>query len=200
MDAAVLAAGFMSLDGGNPMNLTGNIILCGRSEGDAARGYDGQLAELTIFDSALTATQIEALYYTVSTPRPPPISGPSNPACRPFRFTGSEASLCLRARVLLQGVGTAEAAAAPAAAPQALPAGDVPAPTPEADMSSAEGNLWTINGRVICLLSPIQSPPRLPAFCCSACYLTLLPGFACSPTKVLSLDPLFCAQPVMGYC
>ena len=86
MDVAVLAAGFMSLDGGNPMNLTGNIILCGRLEGDAARGYDGQLAELTIFDSALTAPQIEALYYAVST------LGPSNPACRSFRVTGSAVS------------------------------------------------------------------------------------------------------------
>ena len=69
----------------------------------------------------------------------------------------------LESMYLLQGVGTAEAAATPAAAPQALPAGAVAAPAPEADVSSAEGNLWTINGRVICLLSPIQSSHLLPA-------------------------------------
>ena len=71
------------------MDLSGNIVLCGRTEGDAARGYDGQLAELTIFDSALTATQIQALYYTVSTPEPPPPS-PTLPADR----SGPQALRC----------------------------------------------------------------------------------------------------------
>ena len=45
------------------MELTDNILLCGRSIQNASRGYDGQLAELLLFDDTLSAAQIEALYW-----------------------------------------------------------------------------------------------------------------------------------------
>ena len=51
--------------GGEPMMLTGNIVLCGRSTGDATRGYSGRLAELAIWNNALTAPQILAIFQQV---------------------------------------------------------------------------------------------------------------------------------------
>ena len=39
-----------------------NIYLCGRTVRNNSRGFDGQLSELLIFDSSLTAEQIEGLY------------------------------------------------------------------------------------------------------------------------------------------
>lgn len=63
---AVLEFGLNSVDGGNPMELDGDIYLCGRTQRDSSRGFEGKLAELSLFDASLTAPQVEALYYTVS--------------------------------------------------------------------------------------------------------------------------------------
>ncbi len=59
----VLEAGFASVAGGLPMDLTGNIFLCGRAKDNSSRGFDGQLTELLLFDDALSSQQIEALYW-----------------------------------------------------------------------------------------------------------------------------------------
>ena len=41
-------------DGGAPMNLSGPIVLCGRSSNDTVRGYNGRLTHLALFDQAIT--------------------------------------------------------------------------------------------------------------------------------------------------
>lgn len=92
---AVSEAGLNSVDGGNPMDLDGEIFLCGRSSGDVTRGYEGLLAELSIFDSTLTASQIEALFYTVrlglaEISRLSKLDRAMAPLCRPSRMPVSK--------------------------------------------------------------------------------------------------------------
>ena len=55
----------LSVDGGKPMNLTGPIVLCGRSDNDTARGYEGRISQLAVFDNALTPLQVYTLYRQV---------------------------------------------------------------------------------------------------------------------------------------
>ena len=62
LSLAVAAAGFDSVDGGAPLTVDDNIYLCGRTARNNSRGFDGQLSELLIFDTSLTAEQIEGLY------------------------------------------------------------------------------------------------------------------------------------------
>jgi hypothetical protein len=50
------------VDGGNPMQLNNNIYLCGRSTIDDARGFNGRLASLSLYDTDLNTAQIAALY------------------------------------------------------------------------------------------------------------------------------------------
>ena len=38
----------LPMDGGRPMLLNGDIVLCGRSVNDSARGYTGRLAEVDL--------------------------------------------------------------------------------------------------------------------------------------------------------
>lgn len=58
--------------------LDDNIYLCGRTLRNNSRGFDGQLAELLIFDTSLTADQINGLYLLepvcFKDPSPPPPS------------------------------------------------------------------------------------------------------------------------------
>lgn len=54
------------VDGGKPMHINGNIVLCGRSDESAMRGYSGSLAELAIWDGTLTPAQVAAIYAAVS--------------------------------------------------------------------------------------------------------------------------------------
>ena len=53
------------------MMLDDNIYLCGRTIRNNSRGFDGQLAELLIFDASLTAAQIEGLYMIEQVSTPP---------------------------------------------------------------------------------------------------------------------------------
>lgn len=53
---------FSRVDGGQPMNLTSEIALCGKNATDQSRGYDGQLSQLIFFNSSVSATQVDALY------------------------------------------------------------------------------------------------------------------------------------------
>lgn len=55
-----------NIDGGQPMNIDGKIVLCGRSDRDMTRGYSGQLAELAIWDGSLSSAQVAAIYHEVS--------------------------------------------------------------------------------------------------------------------------------------
>lgn len=54
--------------GGDPALMSHDIFLCSRSDlgnsNDTARYYDGALANLMLFDTALTAEQVQALYKT----------------------------------------------------------------------------------------------------------------------------------------
>ena len=47
------------------MNLTGPIVLCGRSTNDTARGYNGRLTHLALFDEAITPLEAYAIYMQV---------------------------------------------------------------------------------------------------------------------------------------
>ena len=52
-------------DGGAPMNLSGPIVLCGRSSNDTVRGYNGRLTHLALFDQAITPLEAYAIYMQV---------------------------------------------------------------------------------------------------------------------------------------
>lgn len=54
------------VDGGKAMSLDGDIVLCGRSDGTAQRGYSGSLAELAIWDTVITSQQVAMIYKSVS--------------------------------------------------------------------------------------------------------------------------------------
>lgn len=47
------------------MNLTGPIVLCGRSTNDTTRGYNGRLTHLALFDQAITPLEAYAIYTQV---------------------------------------------------------------------------------------------------------------------------------------
>ncbi len=55
-------------DGGAPMDLSGPIVLCGRSTNDTVRGYSGRITHLALFDQALTPLETYAIYNQVITP------------------------------------------------------------------------------------------------------------------------------------
>ncbi len=48
--------------GGDPADLDGNIILCGRTDRDADRFFNGSIAHLALFDSAVTQFEVATLY------------------------------------------------------------------------------------------------------------------------------------------
>ncbi|KAK9823790.1 hypothetical protein WJX72_005525 [[Myrmecia] bisecta] len=95
--------GFLkTVDGGGPMDLGGPIILCGRSTDDQQRDYDGRLTQLSIFDAALTPSQVASLYrqnqpvLSSAAPPPPPsrVSAASNlNLARPLAFFPLDGSL-----------------------------------------------------------------------------------------------------------
>lgn len=47
------------------MQLDGPIVLCGRSDNDTLRGYNGRLTQLAIFDTALSPLQVFYMYKQV---------------------------------------------------------------------------------------------------------------------------------------
>lgn len=47
------------------MQIDGEMVLCGRSDETAQRGFTGSLAELAIWDTAITAQQVSAIYRSV---------------------------------------------------------------------------------------------------------------------------------------
>jgi hypothetical protein len=55
------------VDGGKPLEIDGDIVLCGRSDESAQRGYTGSLAELAIWNTVVTAAQVSEIYTAVST-------------------------------------------------------------------------------------------------------------------------------------
>lgn len=56
----------VSLDGGDPMNLLGDIVLCSRDSLVDDRHYSGKIAHLSLFSLPLTPSQIQSLYKAVS--------------------------------------------------------------------------------------------------------------------------------------
>jgi len=55
----------LHVDGGDPMQLTGSIILCSRSDDPSERHFDGDLAYLSLWDQALSPAQVQSLYSAV---------------------------------------------------------------------------------------------------------------------------------------
>eukprot|EP00212_Chloropicon_laureae_P003902 CAMPEP_0197488208 /NCGR_PEP_ID=MMETSP1311-20131121/3186_1 /TAXON_ID=464262 /ORGANISM="Genus nov. species nov., Strain RCC856" /LENGTH=1764 /DNA_ID=CAMNT_0043032175 /DNA_START=186 /DNA_END=5480 /DNA_ORIENTATION=+ len=53
------------VDGGSPMNMEGDIFLCGRADLAAERHFDGQLAHLSIYDQSLSPEMIGAIFTAV---------------------------------------------------------------------------------------------------------------------------------------
>lgn len=53
------------VDGGAPLNLTGNIVLCTRSDDPGERHFDGNLAYISLWDAVLLPGQVKALYDAV---------------------------------------------------------------------------------------------------------------------------------------
>ena len=51
-----------SVDGGDPIYLDSPITLCGRADLNTTRFFSGSLAELSIFDNALTGQQVAYLH------------------------------------------------------------------------------------------------------------------------------------------
>ena len=56
---------FPGSDGGRAMQLDGKIVLCDNSYANQTRNYNGALSHLSIYNSALTYTQILALFHQV---------------------------------------------------------------------------------------------------------------------------------------
>ena len=54
-------------DGGAPTDLSGPIILCGRSTNDTVRAYNGRITHLALFDQAITPLEAYAIYNQVIT-------------------------------------------------------------------------------------------------------------------------------------
>ena len=66
----VLHAGFNNTsfngtNGGRPMLLDGNIVLCSRSEAGGGGSFDGALTSLSLYDSFLNMTEVQELYNMV---------------------------------------------------------------------------------------------------------------------------------------
>lgn len=53
------------VDGGDPMQLTGEIVLCSRDNVTQDRHFSGSLAHLSLFNTTLTPQHISALYAVV---------------------------------------------------------------------------------------------------------------------------------------
>ncbi|PRW58639.1 hypothetical protein C2E21_2984 [Chlorella sorokiniana] len=54
------------VDGGDPILLDGNVVLCVRSDDPTGRHFDGRVAYLSLFDEALDDSQVSALYGAVA--------------------------------------------------------------------------------------------------------------------------------------
>lgn len=56
---------FFQVDGGKPIYADGPIVLCDRADHMPGRTFDGKIAQLTIFDAALTENNVR-FYNTLS--------------------------------------------------------------------------------------------------------------------------------------
>jgi len=54
-----------AVDGGQRMMLDGSIFLCGRNDGHPERHFKGQVSHLSLFDTALTPSEIASLFVSV---------------------------------------------------------------------------------------------------------------------------------------
>jgi len=53
----------ISLDGGDPIDLLGDMVLCSRDAISDDRHFTGSLAHLSLFDKALLPSQVPPLIY-----------------------------------------------------------------------------------------------------------------------------------------
>ena len=60
------SSAFPGTDGGRPMMLDGKMVLCSHSDPTFNRHYNGGIAQLSIYDSALQPAEVRALYNQVS--------------------------------------------------------------------------------------------------------------------------------------
>ncbi|KAK9839475.1 hypothetical protein WJX81_004373 [Elliptochloris bilobata] len=56
---------FFHVDGGDPMNITSDIVLCGRADHAPGRTFNGLISQLAIFNDALSAFQVRQMYAAV---------------------------------------------------------------------------------------------------------------------------------------
>lgn len=49
------------VDGGRPMAIDGPLVICDRADHMPGRTFDGSVAQLSIYDAALTETDVRAL-------------------------------------------------------------------------------------------------------------------------------------------
>lgn len=52
---------YFQVDGGAAMDITSDIVLCGRADRAPGRTFNGRIAQLFFFDQALSAFQARAL-------------------------------------------------------------------------------------------------------------------------------------------
>ena len=74
-----------AVDGGKAMEIDGDMVLCGRSDEMGQRGYTGSLAELAIWNTAITPQQVALIYTSVSSLSP--IGKPVQAASSRYRIT-----------------------------------------------------------------------------------------------------------------
>lgn len=49
---------FFQIDGGRPIYADGPIVLCDRADHFAGRSFDGKIAQLSVYDAALTENNV----------------------------------------------------------------------------------------------------------------------------------------------
>ena len=63
------------IGGGAPIDLSNPIHVCGRSDGEPTRVFDGSVAHLALFNTMLTDHQISMLYRAYTTGEDPGAGG-----------------------------------------------------------------------------------------------------------------------------
>lgn len=56
-----------AVSGGKPIAVDGNLVLCGRADLGADRFFDGRIAQLSVFDSALTQQAVRFVTRSMQT-------------------------------------------------------------------------------------------------------------------------------------
>lgn len=184
------------------MTLNGSLTLCARADLEPSRFYSGSLAHLRVFNTALTAAQMKALYDSQapgavgSTPaaeRGGPQQATSQPQATqdPRCDASSPCTLFNGVYMCAQPDGTltscgpsAQSAPAvlPVDAPRAAPAAPASAPTAtDPAAAAAAAAAVRINGQPLCSLTPTPPPGLATVSSCGS-------GYVCAPLSTQQLQ------------